>query len=1297
MAMKASYIIYILFILLPNVVTMAQSVESDGLFSKGVYLYNMKKYKEAIPIFQESDRLDKIEMDSTHNRRDYSAMWLASCHYQLGDEKQAQKISPYYYKLSPIDRRLTIQSDSLSALADKAFEHQDYTKALKLYKQCDAIEATILGKNHIWRMTTIANEGYCYSQLSDSTNAIKCFEAHQAACQQLYNLECDAAMNTLFALGHEYYNHQFENHYPKALNAYFQAYELAKNLNDSINYNSSLYCISLCYFSQSQENNGDEQGKYLENAEVFVRELRNDNEEDRYLKNLIYDNLANFYNKKSEEYLQDSLTLQQALDYSQKALETYQKKPDADQAVKRLLEIYKMDCLIRSNKIQEAIELGEDLYAAFLPIRQQESENYQTLLQNLSYSYKVLGNEEKNIFYLNLLSTSYTQSSQTQNEKILDVFYELSQAYYRTSQYKEALHYAKTAKEICNREIYPEKYPHILFNLAQSYLKNRQNDKCLACINEITTITQLESEVYLHALRLKTGAYSLIDSSQALDACLQCIKPAKKLYGEHSSFYRVLLYDIANLYNNLGDKFSALQYAEEEMRLNQQYADTLDIIYLKNQATLTNLYSNYNIEKSMFHFTSLGKKMLNKNFLAETRWSYTEWSLEDRISELLFVIQTFNNMFDLIKSSPEIKENKEYFAQMDSAQNEALKVWIEIMQGVETNIPEIVRNNPSLRSSIYHSLSTAYDKISLKEESLKYITKAMKHAPKKINEAYATIMADAATIYYKNGLYDKMLTSLKVSHKIDKSMLIKTFRNVPKSVRERYLAMMQSSYNFIIEAAEHTQMKELCSMAYDVNLFLKGLMLNTDIEFEKLIYESGNDSLQTAYNKWRDLSLFNDRLSKQDIQRDSLSSDSLMYLEQELEYHLIRESKKYGDYVKGYSTTWKDIWKKLGKEDISIEFCTYYANGIEEYAAVLLEKKSKDPIVIRLFSQKQLSDIPASDYYNTIGLSNLIWKPLYRYLNGKKNVFFSPSGELNNIAIEYMPLTDKKTFAECYNTYRLSSTRELIKDKREGIRTKAVLYGGLEYERGQGDIEAMRKELQSAESLIAFRDVPEIDSLVLRKGISFLEGTEREVQTIDTLLRNKQIPVALMSGMAGTEESFKQLSGQSITLLHVATHGFYSPLTGHYTAQRSFEEQALSRSGLFLSGAAASLNMKKIPEDIEDGILTAKELSKLDLSNLNLAILSACQTGLGEIIGDGVFGLQRGFKKAGAQTLLMSLWKVDDTATQLLMAEFYKNLVSGQNKREAFLNAQKYLRSYQNGIYDKPEYWAAFIMLDGIH
>jgi CHAT domain-containing protein len=98
-----------------------------------------------------------------------------------------------------------------------------------------------------------------------------------------------------------------------------------------------------------------------------------------------------------------------------------------------------------------------------------------------------------------------------------------------------------------------------------------------------------------------------------------------------------------------------------------------------------------------------------------------------------------------------------------------------------------------------------------------------------------------------------------------------------------------------------------------------------------------------------------------------------------------------------------------------------------------------------------------------------------------------------------------------------------------------------------------------------------------------------------------------------------------------------------------------------------------------------------------LVVLSACQTGLGDISqGEGVFGLQRGFKKAGANSILMSLWKVDDEATQILMTQFYKNLVSGQSKRQSLRSAQKYLREYNRGQFDKPEYWAAFILLDGI-
>ncbi|MBQ8594240.1 MAG: CHAT domain-containing protein [Bacteroidaceae bacterium] len=145
------------------------------------------------------------------------------------------------------------------------------------------------------------------------------------------------------------------------------------------------------------------------------------------------------------------------------------------------------------------------------------------------------------------------------------------------------------------------------------------------------------------------------------------------------------------------------------------------------------------------------------------------------------------------------------------------------------------------------------------------------------------------------------------------------------------------------------------------------------------------------------------------------------------------------------------------------------------------------------------------------------------------------------------------------------------------------------------------------------------------------------------------------------------------------------------------ENKALGRSGLFMAGASSWFYGETIPNHVNDGIVTAREIAHLDLTSMNLVVLSACETGLGDITGDGVFGLQRGFKKAGVQSIVMSLWKVDDEATRLLMVEFYTNLVvRKQSKRQALVNAQHYLRTYGDGRYAHPRYWAAFILLDGI-
>ena len=140
-------------------------------------------------------------------------------------------------------------------------------------------------------------------------------------------------------------------------------------------------------------------------------------------------------------------------------------------------------------------------------------------------------------------------------------------------------------------------------------------------------------------------------------------------------------------------------------------------------------------------------------------------------------------------------------------------------------------------------------------------------------------------------------------------------------------------------------------------------------------------------------------------------------------------------------------------------------------------------------------------------------------------------------------------------------------------------------------------------------------------------------------------------------------------------------------------KQIIRRCGLLFAGTNTALqgHSNELPEGVQDGILTAKEISLIDLRDADLVVLSACETGKGEITGEGVFGLQRAFKQAGAQSIIMFLWPVNDAATQLLMTEFYRNWTTNhQSKREAFRNAQQTVRSK----YPEPYYWAGFIMLD---
>jgi CHAT domain-containing protein len=145
--------------------------------------------------------------------------------------------------------------------------------------------------------------------------------------------------------------------------------------------------------------------------------------------------------------------------------------------------------------------------------------------------------------------------------------------------------------------------------------------------------------------------------------------------------------------------------------------------------------------------------------------------------------------------------------------------------------------------------------------------------------------------------------------------------------------------------------------------------------------------------------------------------------------------------------------------------------------------------------------------------------------------------------------------------------------------------------------------------------------------------------------------------------------------------------------ERPRPDNSLRRSGLAFAGAQKAWDGEEIPKGIDDGVMLAQEIASMDLAGTDLVVLSACETGLGEINSEGVFGLQRAFKKAGVQTLIMSLWKVHDEATALFMQTFYDNLLSGKSKRDSFAAAQMALRKHRDYGKD-PAYWAAFVMLD---
>lgn len=539
------------------------------------------------------------------------------------------------------------------------------------------------------------------------------------------------------------------------------------------------------------------------------------------------------------------------------------------------------------------------------------------------------------------------------------------------------------------------------------------------------------------------------------------------------------------------------------------------------------------------------------------------------------------------------------------------------------------------------------------------------------------------------------------SWEIAKDIATLDLQFLPANARGRYWSDINDlMWNMIpYGVAANCQEDDFTKSAFEALMFSKGLLLSAEKTIGRQVQDSGDEKLLSEFVEVADLRNEIERLRAEGRGDEIMSIYSRMdSLDRSLSLKLTQRNISPITATPSAS----EIAQALDKNSVLIDFADYIKDdGTHVYAAFVFRKGMKAPKLIKVFEQSSLDDLIARNIgkysdlyedYNSEELYDILLGPLMSETNGAQRIYFVPSGIFNQMAIEAIKMPDGKIFGEKFEIIRLTNSKEILAyndNRRINNFETAWLYGGLEYD---VDSEAMTKAAKESEvsPLLAVRGGTY--GLKAGEGFKKLKMSEVEVIGIDEILTQSKISTRKFMKTHGTEESFMSMNGNSPDLLLVSTHGFYYS-TDNVPSWSSLNgyDNPMYLTGLVMSGGNAEYLKREIPDGVMGGLLTSSDIARLDLSDTQLVVLSACETGLGDTTNEGVYGLQRAFKKTGAQTLVMSLWPVSDLATKDFMILFHKELAAnGWDKKKAFMKAKETFRK----SYPEPFYWAAFVMVD---
>lgn len=853
-----------------------------------------------------------------------------------------------------------------------------------------------------------------------------------------------------------------------------------------------------------------------------------------------------------------------------------------------------------------------------------------------------------------------------------------------------------------------QEYARILNNLAAFYVEVGRYEEAEKYYLETKTIQEgtvtKQSADYATTLNNLGLLYKLLGKFEESELLLtESNSIREKVLGNENAEYAEGLYNLAGLHRTLGDYKKSIGLQTQAVDITQKLFGKNDPRYGEAISNLALAY--YFIDE---HSNAENLYIESKNIFATNPGKENKkYTITANNLALYYIEQKkYEDAFTLLNEVKDIR-------------NKTLGL----------NHPDYANVIEDL--SLLNTKKKNYtEALTLRKQALDIFGKSLG----KEHERYAENLHALASLEAYNQNFDNAQIDVIGSTKVLRKVLFNSTRHLSErelfAYNDLFLEQIDLNYSFAFKLKPKTELLQSC---YDNALFYKGFLLNSVAQIRNIATSHPDAALKIGL-----LNSYKRRIIAQQLlplaDRDSLANVELENKSNIIEKELARTIASYKNISSPITSD--QIGKLLKPDEAAIEFVKFKNNFPSEtdsvlYAAILLKGGTQNLEFIVLFEAKEMEKLVGktidrkTDYVNELyslsdrgaapnvepmkPLYDLIWKPLESKLQTPspiKTVYLSNVGLLHRINLAAIPVSEEMTMGEKYHLVMLNSTRQLASDLNLNINPEntAIIFGGVKYDADSTFLASIINRAPNSDlAQRGFNSFTATDPKQRGGTWTYLKWTDKEANSIENVLKTSGFTIKQNKGYEATEEAFKQigLKEKSPRVIHIATHGYFFPdpqtsvresnTTNFQTIK--INQNPMIRSGLILAGANyAWLNNKPISTNIEDGILTASEISLMNLANTELVVLSACETGLGDIVGnEGVYGLQRAFKIAGAKYLIMSLWQVPDFQTQELMTTFYgKWLQDKMSIPDAFRATQHEMREK----YQSPWFWAGFVLVE---